>query len=90
MGGIYTRTKTIVLKNKHLFQGGIIALIHGKVTDFTGNPIADADVNLNNDKFKPLYSTKSDSSGNYKLAAKSGRYLSLFACKDYGTKNLEY
>lgn len=71
-------------------EGGRMAFIHGKVTDFEGKPIADADIDLKNDNFETLYSTKSDSHGNYKLAVKPGRYSSLFACKDYSTKNLEY
>jgi hypothetical protein len=71
-------------------KDGAMALIHGRVTDFTGTSIKDADVELKNNKFVTLYSTKSDLNGNYSLAVDSGRYLALFACKDYGVKNLEY
>jgi len=67
-----------------------MALIHGRVTDFDGTSIKDAEVELKNDKFITLYSTKSDSNGNYSFAVENGRYLALYACKDYGTKNLEY
>jgi hypothetical protein len=67
-----------------------MAAIHGKVTDFSGKPIDGADIVLQNDKYKTLYSTKSDSVGNYSFTVKKGHYNSLFVCKDWKVHNLEY
>lgn len=64
--------------------------IYGKVTDFDGNPIEGATVEIKNKRFETVYQTISDAKGNYRLEVKKGTYIAMYACKDYGTKNLEY
>jgi|GEM_PF-360942 len=66
------------------------AFVYGKVSDFSGNPVSGADIRIKNRNFENIYSTKSDLDGNYRLPVSTGVYSSLYACKDYGEKNLEY
>ncbi len=67
-----------------------LAKISGRVTDFRGKVIVDAEVEIMGCDFKTLYKTHSDASGRYKILVKPGTYLALMACKDYKSKNLEY
>jgi len=64
--------------------------ISGKVTDFENNLMENALIEIDNANFKTLYQTYSNEKGEYKLRVKQGTYLTLMACKDYKTKNLEY
>jgi len=64
--------------------------IYGKVTDFSGNPLEGAEINVCGDGFNLCYQTHSDKDGNYSLSVEEGSYIALAALKDYGDKNLEY
>jgi hypothetical protein len=64
--------------------------IHGKVTDFNGNPMERAEIVVLSKKFKAIYQTFSDADGKYSLEVSEGNYIALWACKDYAIKNLEY
>ncbi len=64
--------------------------ISGQVTDFEGNPIDSAVVELLHADFSRAYSTYSDNQGNYKLeGVKKGRYLAMYVLrpKEYPRKN---
>ena len=65
-------------------------VISGKVTDFEGNPIDSAIVELFHADFSTAYSTYSDENGNYKLTdVKKGKYLAMYVLrpKEYPRKN---
>jgi len=64
--------------------------IYGKVTDFDGNPIEGAAVEIKNRRFESIYQTISDAKGRYSLEVDKGTYIAMYVCKDYATKNLEY
>ena len=65
--------------------------IFGKVTYFDGAPVENADVNIRHEKtFWIAYATLTNSKGEYEMRVKRGKYLAMYACRDYGTKNLEY
>jgi hypothetical protein len=64
--------------------------IRGKVIDFDGNPIEGADVRLKDRRFEDVCKAVSDAEGKYGLQVKEGTYVGMYACKDYGTKNLEF
>ncbi|MEO0106905.1 MAG: carboxypeptidase-like regulatory domain-containing protein, partial [candidate division WOR-3 bacterium] len=64
--------------------------ISGRVADFSNQSIANAEVEIKGGKFKTIYETKSDKNGRYEIMVRPGNYLAIMACKDYGTKNLEY
>ena len=66
--------------------------IKGKVTDFNGNPIDSATVQLRNRDFDNVYETLSDSNGNYALEVNKGNYYCLYAIKssEYRVNRLEY
>jgi hypothetical protein len=64
--------------------------ISGQVTDFEGNPIDSAMVQLKHSDFSEAYSTYSDANGNYKLTGvKKGIYLAMYVLrpKEYPRKN---
>ncbi len=64
--------------------------ISGKVTDFEGNPIDSAIVQLKHPDFSNAYSTYSDSDGNYKLTGvKKGAYMSMYVLRpnEYPRRN---
>lgn len=64
--------------------------ISGKVTDFKGNPIDSAIVQLKHSNFSKAYSTYSDANGNYKLKdVKKGIYLAMYVIrpKEYPRRN---
>ncbi len=64
--------------------------IHGKLTDFEGNPISNGFVDIYKDKFSQyVFRSKTDENGNYILEVKSGFYMAIAAVKDHGIKNLE-
>lgn len=64
--------------------------LHGKITDFKGNPLTAAEVMILSREFEPIYKTVTNEKGEYELNVKPGIYASFFACKDYGVNNLEY
>lgn len=64
--------------------------ISGVISDFKDRLIAIGDIEIKGDSFNTLYETKSDKNGWYELRVRTGNYLAFMACKDYGTKNLEY
>lgn len=64
--------------------------ISGRVTDFSGNPVEGAQVELKDDHFKNVASVLSGKDGGYKMKAAKGRYMALAAVKDYQVKSLEY
>jgi hypothetical protein len=64
--------------------------ISGRVTDFSGNPVEGAQVELKDDHFKNAASAVSGKDGRYKITAAKGRYMALAAVKDYQVKSLEY
>lgn len=64
--------------------------ISGQVTDFEGNPIDSAIVQLKHSDFSEAYSTYSDANGNYKLTGvKKGIYLAMYVLrpKEYPRMN---
>lgn len=64
--------------------------ISGQVTDFEGNPIDSAIVQLMHPNFSEAYSTYSDANGNYKLKdVKRGIYLAMYVIrlKEYPRRN---
>jgi len=64
--------------------------IRGRVTDFDGNSIEGADVRLKDRRFEDFCKAVSDADGRYCLQVKEGTYIGMYACKDYGAKNLEF
>ncbi len=65
-------------------------IVKGIVSDFEGNFLEDADVHFQDENFSSLFSTKSDKSGKFEISIDNRVYNSVFICKDYSTKNLEY
>ncbi len=64
--------------------------ISGKVTDFEGNPIDSAIVQLKHSDFSEAYSTYSDTKGNYELSGvKKGKYIAMYVIrpKEYPRQN---
>jgi len=64
--------------------------ISGQVTDFDGNPIDSAIIQLKHPDFSEAYSTYSDANGNYKLRdVKKGIYLAMYVIrpKEYPRRN---
>jgi len=64
--------------------------IYGNVTDFDGNPIEGAAVEIKNKRFETICQTITDAKGRYRLEVDEGTYIAMYACKDYATENLEY
>ena len=64
--------------------------IYGRVTDFSGAPIAGAAVELKDRHFATVATDTSDKDGRYHLQVQPGTYLALAAVKDYQVSNLEY
>ena len=64
--------------------------ISGRVTDFSGNPVEGAQVELKDDHFKNAAAAVSGKDGRYEIKAAQGRYMALAAVKDYQVKSLEY
>jgi len=64
--------------------------LFGTVSNAKGVPLEAVDVQLMDRKFEALYQTKTDETGSFELVVPKGVYPFLFACKDYGIKNLEY
>jgi len=69
---------------------GAKAVIYGRVTDFSGRPVAGADVELKTADFQSAASARSGADGSYTLTVEEGLYMALTAVKDYQTKSLEY
>ena len=64
--------------------------ISGKVTDFNGNPIDSAIIELMHPNFTAAYSAYSDSNGDYKLTGvKKGTYMAMYVIRpnEYPRKN---
>jgi hypothetical protein len=64
--------------------------ISGRVTDFSGNPVEGAQIELKDDHFKNAAAAVSGRDGRYEIKAAKGRYMALAAVKDYQVKSLEY
>lgn len=64
--------------------------IFGRVTDFGGNPLQGAAVEIKDAHFEAIYKTYTNSAGEYEISVKKGLYMALMAHKDYKTKYLEY
>lgn len=64
--------------------------IYGVVTDFNGNPIDKATVEVKNKRFETIYQTFTNIDGKYSLEVPEGCYIAMFICKGYGIENLEY
>jgi len=67
-------------------------ILSGKVTDYDGNPIDSAIVLIKDHNFKDVYTTFSDTEGNYRLTVKKGTYYGLASVRmqDYGKTKLEF
>lgn len=65
-------------------------IVSGTVSDFYNHQLNDADVNFQDENFKPLYSTKTDSEGKFSIEIEDRKYGSVFICKDYSKTFLEY
>lgn len=64
--------------------------VSGRVSDFEGNPLNDAVVEIKDDHFKAIFETRTGDKGEYRIPVEKGLYLALVAHKDYKTKYLEY
>jgi len=64
--------------------------ISGRVTDFSGNPVEGAQIELKDDHFRNAATALSGKDGRYEIKAAKGRYMALAAVKDYQVKSLEY
>ena len=64
--------------------------ISGRVMDFGGNLLDDADVCLMDEDFNELYQTRTNEKGEYKLEVEPGNYFAGGAVKGYKTENLEF
>ena len=69
---------------------GVTVKIGGRVTDFDGNPVDGATIELKNSRFENAAEGTSDKDGLYTLTAPKGIYMALAAVKDYRVKSLEY
>ena len=66
------------------------ARIFGRVCDFDGKPIKDADIELKTARFENAAATRSAADGSYSLTVEPGLYMALAAVKDYQVSKLEY
>jgi Carboxypeptidase regulatory-like domain len=66
------------------------ATIYGRVTDFRGQPIEGASVELKDSRFETVAKAVSGKDGRYSLTAAKGQYMALLAVKDYQVRFLEY
>lgn len=64
--------------------------ISGVVTDFEGEPVAEAMVLLKDEAFRDVATAQSDEDGGYALRAPRGHYMALMAVKDYQISNLQF
>jgi len=64
--------------------------IFGRVTDFKGQPVVGATIELKDSRFKNAAATNSGPDGRYALAVPKGHYLALTAVKGYQIQSLEY
>lgn len=65
-------------------------ILEGYVKNKDNKPISEAIVEIKDDKFISIYSTKSDDNGYYKFDIPKGHYPFLIAVKDYAVNYLEY
>lgn len=49
-------------------------VISGKVTDFDNNPLQNAEVEINNDRFVAIYKANTNDKGEYKISGKRQSY----------------
>jgi hypothetical protein len=71
-------------------QAAPTAKITGIVTDFKNSPIPGAEVIIKNKKFEDVAVASTDARGAFELTVGKGRYMALYACKDYSVNNLEF
>lgn len=64
--------------------------LYGKVKDVLGNPLADSDIFIKNEKFEDLYSCKTNDQGEYSIEVEKGKYYTIGIFKDYRVRFLEY
>lgn len=66
--------------------------IKGKVTDFSGNPIAGAMIEVKTKNFDMKYHAFSDKNGNYSVDVMEGTYLGISCVRmqEYGKSKLEF
>lgn len=64
--------------------------IFGRVTDFKGQAIEVATVELKDSRFNDVATTNSGPDGRYSLAIPKGHYMALTAVKGYQVQSLEY
>lgn len=65
-------------------------VVSGTVSDFYNHLLKDAEVHFQDEKFKPLYSTKTDQEEKFSIELDDRKYGSVFICKDYSVNFLEY
>ncbi len=65
-------------------------IVRGRLTDFNGSPLKEGEVLFNDDNFKAIFSTKTDSEGQFEVEIEQRTYPSVFICKDYKIKHLEF
>ena len=64
--------------------------IFGRVTDFKGQAIEEATVELKDARFSNVATTNSGPDGRYSLVIPKGQYMALTAVKGYQVQSLEY
>lgn len=65
--------------------------IYGRVTDFDGSPLGQAQIRvLGRDFERDVATTFTDERGLYNIEVEGGTYLAVWICKDYKEKALEY
>lgn len=66
--------------------------IYGQVTDFNSQPLDGVLVSIKDNQFNDIYSTTTDSVGNYSMKVPKGNYFCLYAVRpdEYFTSKLEY
>ena len=66
------------------------AELSGTVRDFLGHPISGAEVSVKDSGWKDVAVASTDAKGLFRLAVDKGRYMALYAVKDYTVNNLEF
>lgn len=65
--------------------------LHGRVTDFAGNPLGEALIRVEGRDFEhEIAHTLTDADGRYAVELEAGTYLAVWICKGYKEKALEY
>jgi hypothetical protein len=76
-------------RNAHGRRRRLVRL-HGRVTDFEGRPLDNAEVQVLGHDFEAIAYTYTDENGMYGVEVECGTYLAAWICKDYKEKMLEY